>query len=357
MDIVADLLSRVRDYIPFLLVTLIVILLLRFSHQLLIARQSRLGAESSLPRQIILLILTAIGLVITILAFPMSDSTRGQVLSLLGIVLTGVIAFSSTTFVANAMAGLMLRVVKTFKPGDFIQVNEQWGRVTERGLFHTEIQTEDRDLTTFPNLYLVTHPFTVVRKSGTIISTSLSLGYDVPRRQVEELLLQAALETELQDPFVHISHLGDFAITYKVSGFLAEVKQLLTVKSQLRKKVVDVLHQARIEIVSPAFMNQRQLQAAEKQIPKGSAEPASEPDTAIAEDIVFDKAEQMEQLEQLRSLRNDLNDKLKRLADEDIDDRTAKHREELQRELEHLDRQIDGLVSETTDDSKVGNNG
>jgi len=58
---------------------------------------------------------------------------------LLGNVLTGVIAFSSTTFVANMMAGLMLRSVKSFTPGDFIEAGDYFGKATERGLFHTEI--------------------------------------------------------------------------------------------------------------------------------------------------------------------------------------------------------------------------
>ena len=81
----------------------------------------------------------------------MTDSTRGQIITLMGLVITGVIALSSTSFVANIMAGLMLQVVKSFKPGDFVRVGEYFGRVTERGLFHVEIQTEDRDLTTLPN--------------------------------------------------------------------------------------------------------------------------------------------------------------------------------------------------------------
>ena len=44
-----------------------------------------------------------------------------------------------------------------------------FGRVTERGLFHTEIQTEDRDLVTLPNLYLVTNPVKVVRTFLTVL--------------------------------------------------------------------------------------------------------------------------------------------------------------------------------------------
>jgi len=37
-------------------------------------------------------------------------------------------------------------------------VGDYFGRVTERGLFHVEIQTEDRDLATLPNMFLVSQP-------------------------------------------------------------------------------------------------------------------------------------------------------------------------------------------------------
>ena len=58
-----------------------------------------------------MLLLTAAGLLLVVLLLPMSDTTRGQVLSLIGIVLTGVIALSCPP--------LMLRV-KSFRPGDFV---------------------------------------------------------------------------------------------------------------------------------------------------------------------------------------------------------------------------------------------
>jgi len=40
---------------------------------------------------------------------------------------TGVIAFSSTTIVANLMAGLVLRMTQPFHTGDFIQAGEHFG--------------------------------------------------------------------------------------------------------------------------------------------------------------------------------------------------------------------------------------
>ena len=69
-------------------------------------------------------------------------------LQLYGIVLSATIALSSTTLVGNAMAGIMLRTLRNFSPGDYVHVGDYFGRISEMDLLHTEIQTEERDLTT-----------------------------------------------------------------------------------------------------------------------------------------------------------------------------------------------------------------
>ncbi|MDR4484640.1 MAG: mechanosensitive ion channel [Nitrospirales bacterium] len=201
-----------------------------------------------------------IGVVLILLALPLDKETHKDLFQLLALLITAVITLSSTTFVSNALAGFMLRGMQSFRLGDFLRVESQFGRVTERGLFHTEIQTEERDLTTLPNLFLVSHPITVIRSSGTIVSATVSLGYDIPHQTIDKLLVEAALAAKLNDPFVHIMELGDYAVTYRISGFLIEVKQLLSARSKLRAKMLTTLHDAGIEIVSPVVMNQRRLE-------------------------------------------------------------------------------------------------
>ena len=270
------------------------------AHHMLLGRHPALGTEARLPRQLVLAALSLAILLLVLLLFPMSDTTRGQVLSLVGIVLTAVIALSSTTFVANAMAGFMLRMIHSFSPGDFLRVGKEFGRVTGRGLMHTEIQTEDRDLTTLPNLYLVTNPVTVIHDSGTIVGTTVSLGYEVPRTLVEEQLKRAAAEVELEEPFVRVESLGDFSVVYHVAGFLPEVKHLLTRRSNLRKAVMDSLHEAGIEIVSPSFMNQRQVPEDRRFIPPKPVVEAPPEEEEVPEEIIFDKAEEAERQERAR---------------------------------------------------------
>jgi hypothetical protein len=207
--------------------------------------------------------------------------------------------------------------------GDFIQVGEQFGRVTERGLFHIEIQTEDRDLTTLPNLYLVSNPVKVIRYSGTVVSATVSLGYDVSHKEVVSLLTEAAKNADLQDPFVQIMDLGDFSVTYRIAGFLTEVKQLLTVRSNLRAKVLTTLHGADVEIVSPNFVTQRRLREEDRVLPPDASAPAAPDVDQVPEELIFDKAEHAEELERLQVERGKIETRIGELeaqvktADED----------------------------------------
>jgi small-conductance mechanosensitive channel len=298
-----SVLEKLPDFIPVAVTIVLVTIGLQVARKVLDRLAARPG-RAQFRNQLWMLSLTALGVLLILMALPMGDALRGQLLGFLGIVLSAALALSSTTFLGNAMAGVLLRVVRNFRIGDFISCQEFFGRVTERGLFHTEIQNEFRDLVTIPNLYLTTHPVTTTRSSGTIVSATVSLGYDVSRTKIEELLLVAAGNTGLQDPFVQILDLGDFSVTYRVAGLLEEVKQLLTTRSRLRGCMLDALHEGGIEIVSPNFMNQRVLDPDRPFIPRQDRR-AKEPEESAAaerapEAVVFDKADEAESIAQLR---------------------------------------------------------
>ncbi len=290
-----------RDWLPSLVTLLIGVLVIGVVHRLMLRRHAPTSGSRML-QQLLLAALGAILVILVILALPIGDSARGQLLSLLGILVAAAIALSSTTLLGNAMAGLMLRSIQSFKPGDFIIVEGIRGRVSELALLRTEIQTERRDLTTLPNLYLVTNPVTVVRSSGTFISATVSLGYDVPREKVERCLLDAATKTGLTDPYVFILALGDFSITYQAAGFLEQVKYLISAESSLREQMLDALHGAGIEIVSPTFMNQRLIPPHHVFIPKrATTRAAAAADETHPEERMFDKAELAERKGRMES--------------------------------------------------------
>lgn len=90
--------------------------------------------RSQVGPQLTLLIMTIGFILVLILSTPLSENTKGQLLSLIGILLTAAIALSSTTFLGNIMAGFMIRTLRKFDPGDFVRIDDFMGRVTELGL-------------------------------------------------------------------------------------------------------------------------------------------------------------------------------------------------------------------------------
>lgn len=276
-----------------------------------------------------------LGLAIIFALLPIDSSAKNSVFSLLGLVVTAVIAISSTTFASNAMAGVMLRIIRNFKPGDFIEVGEHFGRVSETGLLHTEIQTKSRNLTTLPNLYLVTNAVTVIPADKALIDAGLSLGYDVSHHDVETVLKQAAHKIGLTDVFVQVTDLGDFSIAYRVAGFLDNPKLLLSARSNLRKQMIDSLHAAGVEIVSPTFMNQRQYRTDDVFISEVKAYQERKNRRSEASKV-FDKAETAEQIDLLKEQLSQLEHRLKQCDNDEEKQQIINKKEILKTELSRL---------------------
>ena len=339
MIIFDTFLTLAYEFVPLLITVLGVTAVLWAAHILLIVHQRELGSEKLFPRLLTMMGMTLVGMVMIVLALPVESDTRNQIIGLIGLVISAVFAFSSGNIFANLMAGILLRVTSPFRVGDFIQVGEHFGRVAERGLFDTEVQSENRELIAFPNTFLVTNPISRVRNSGAIVSASLSLGYDLNHHIIRPLLLEASLASGLEEPFVHVKELGDFSITYRVSGVLTEVKGLITARSNLRIAVLNILHREGIEIVSPGFMNQRVLDGSGKILPEIATRKEKRTASAekvVAEEVMFDKAEQAENFNLEKSkLLQSITSFEEQLKDADKDEKSV-----ISLEIEHLKEQM-----------------
>jgi small-conductance mechanosensitive channel len=208
---------------------------------------------------------------------------------------------------------------------------------------HTEIQTEERDLTTLPNMYLVAHPVRVMHDAGSVLSVELSLGYDVSRHLVEELLIKAAKETALENPFVQIRELGDHSVTYRISGLLHEVNRLLDKRRELRARTMDCLHAAGVEIVSPNFMNTRAYDQDRLFIPEAPKHPIIEEPAASTDSIVFDKAEEAASVSNLRDMLQNLQERLNAVDGILAASKNAETTEAASTEKADLENRIDRL--------------
>ena len=314
-----------------------------------------------LQKQLTNIVFILLLIIIFVIALPIKDSLKNQIIALIGIVLSASIALSSATFLGNIMAGIWLRSVRNFRLGDFVEVKDMFGRVSGRGLLHTELQSIDRDLVTLPNLFLATNPVTVMHSDGTIISTQLSLGYDVDHSVVEPVLIKAAETAELEKPFVYIENLGDFSITYKVHGLAKDIGTTLSSRSKLNKCVLDALHQANIEIVSPTFMNQRQIKE-QVFIPKKKASTGNQKaESDRPEDMIFDKADKASKLDEMKQQHEELQERLEMLKEAIKQSDDAEKTKDLEASLEKLktrQKQMKAFLQEKSEDlSREGKEG
>ena len=104
LDNIAVVLGR---FVPLLVTILISIAILMFLNRTMRRRWAK-NPDAQFRFQLIMLALTFAGLLAVLIALPIEDEIRGQLLSLIGILLTAAIALASTTFIGNIMAGVML---------------------------------------------------------------------------------------------------------------------------------------------------------------------------------------------------------------------------------------------------------
>ena len=286
---------------------LLIIILLIYLNSFLFKKINKADIKFSIIKNSIASLIILSGIVVFILSLPIQESLKGNILSFLAIVVSAGIALSSTTVLGNFIAGIMNNAMKRFGNGDLIKIGELQGRVTKRSIFYIEIQLEDSNFMSIPNLYIASNPVKLTRKNDTVISASVSLGYDISRSLIEESLKEAAVSTGLTDPYVYITELGDYSVVYQIHGFLEDSSKYFSTNSLLKTNVMDTLHKKGIEIVSPAFMNQRNVNN-KIFIPKDVAPtppPSTEPPP---ENLVFDEAIKSEQKEESEEQKDGAND-------------------------------------------------
>ena len=105
--------------------------------------------------------------------------------------------------------------------------------------------------------------------------------------------------------------LGDDSVVYRAAGLYAGDRGLISARSRLRKRMMDQLHAGGVEIVSPSFVNRRDIDPAEAVMPpRVFGEAAPEDEGGPPEELIFDKADREASLERLRELLAEANTQL-----------------------------------------------
>ncbi|MGD1852532.1 MAG: mechanosensitive ion channel family protein, partial [Cyanophyceae cyanobacterium] len=137
------------------------------------------------------------------------------------------------------------------------------GDVEEKLLLVTRLRTFENVIITIPNAALLSG--NIINYSASIretqqpvsFTTQVTLGYDVPWRDVNTALGQAAIATRYilssPAPVIFQVGLGDFSVAYEVKVFTNHPNEMEWILSDLHQNIQDQCNLAGIEILSPAY--------------------------------------------------------------------------------------------------------
>jgi small-conductance mechanosensitive channel len=271
LSMVGGLFASVVNAIPNLFTILVILvitgLVMRFSRRCFVAlargriRFAWFYPEWAEPTSRIASVLILIaGLAISFPYIPGSDSKAFQGA---GIFLGVLAALGSSSVTTNVISGLMLIYTRAFKEGDRVTINGVVGLVQERALLVTRVRTPRNELVSIPNSTVISASVTNYSfarreiREPVALSSTITIGYDVPWRQVHELMLAAARSVPMitgeRDPFVLQTSLNDFHISYEITAFLKDVSDYRAALSDLLAALQDQFAAAGVEILSPGY--------------------------------------------------------------------------------------------------------
>ena len=196
-----------------------------------------------------------------IVIFPYLPGSDSAVFKGVSVFIGVVFSLGSTSIIGNMVAGLVITYMRPFKIGDRIKIGEVTGNVVEKTAFVTRVRTPKKEFITIPNSNILSSNVINYSNSkiqgGLVVHTTVTIGYDVPWRQVHQILVNAAKKTSNLNldiaPFVLQTSLDDFYVSYQLNAHTNEPDKQPGIYSELHQNIQDGFNEAGIEILSPHY--------------------------------------------------------------------------------------------------------
>ena len=194
-------------------------------------------------------------------AYPYIPGSDSEAFKGIGVFVGLMLSIGASGVVNQAVSGLMLMYTKALRPGEFVLVGETEGTVMSVGFLTTRIETLRNVEVTLPNAYLASNVMRnfsrLAANGGMRLTTSVTIGYDTPWRQVHAMLQLAAERTSriAQDPPPRVlqTALQDFYVEYTLIVCVAEPKLKFAVLNELHAHIQDVFNEFGVQIMSPNY--------------------------------------------------------------------------------------------------------
>jgi small-conductance mechanosensitive channel len=214
-------------------------------------------AETAQPTR--KLVTAALWLFALAIAYPHVPGSNSDAFKGVSLFVGVIVSLGSSGLVNQMMSGLTLTYSRAFRPGDLVAVGDVRGIVTFLGTLSTKIRTAQGEEITIPNAVAVSK--IVINYSrfpdSVLLSTDITIGYDVPWRQVEALLLMAAARSpgvrREPAPFVRYAALEDSYVKYTLLFCPERPTERLKTLTAVHAHILDAFNEYGVQITSPRY--------------------------------------------------------------------------------------------------------
>jgi small-conductance mechanosensitive channel len=193
------------------------------------------------------------------LAYPYVPGSDTEAFKGISIFVGLMVTLGSSGFVNQVMSGVMLTYSRALRLGDFVKIGEVEGTIIHIGVLSTKLKTLRSEEVTIPNAVVVSQTATDYSRFAESVrtTTSVTIGYDSPWRQVHAMLLLAAERTSgiRRDPKPRViqSALEDAAVRYVLAFCLEHQESKHLTLSELHAHIQDVFNEYGVQIMTPRY--------------------------------------------------------------------------------------------------------
>ena len=213
--------------------------------------------------------------------YPYLPGSESRVFQGVSVFVGIIISLGSSSAIGNLVAGLVITYMRPFKIGDRIKIKDLTGYVVEKSPFVVRIRNIKNEFITFPNLTVLNSDVinynTSGEEEGLILYAKITMGYDVPWRDVYDILIRAAAKTphieENPKPFVLQTGLEDFYANYELNVYTKEIERVMLIYSLLYQNIQDEFRNAGVSMFAPHHFTAHRI----SELPAGAGtEPGNE---------------------------------------------------------------------------------
>lgn len=219
------------------------------------------GIDRELAEPTRKLVVAMIWLFAVAMAYPYLPGANTDAFKGLSVLVGLMLSLGASGIVGQAAGGFTIVYSRIMSVGDYVRSGEVEGTVQQLGLFATRLRTLTGVEVSIPNTVALSQQLHNYSRHpdgpGVWVETGVTIGYDVPWRQVQRMLLDAAAATAgirpEPKPFVLQTALSDFYVEYLLRARIDDVLRRPLILTELHANIQDAFNREGVQIMSPHY--------------------------------------------------------------------------------------------------------